>query len=590
MVRRGGIAMPGGKVRYGSDLVVDLLHLYDIPYVSMNPGSSFRGLHDSLVNYGDNKPEMITCQHEEIAVGIAHGYAKATGKPMAAILHNVVGLLHGAMAIYYAYLDRVPVMILGAGGPMDVGRRRPRIDWIHTALVQGNAVRDYVKWDNQPIGAAAVPDTFARGYRVAMTQPQGPVYLCYDAGFQEDPLEEEVELPTKARPFTHSPIQGDPAALQQAAELLVAAERPVIIADYLGRNPAAFHALVSLAERLAVPVIDSNARLNFPNRHPLNLSYVPGVLEEADLVLSLDVRDLYGPLTRLDRVTRRTEYIIPQGCKIVEIGLGDIEISKWSQDFQKFIQTDISILADTALAVPELQRQAEAVLARSNGREARLKERANAIAARHEAAWKQWREDAKAEWDSKPLGLGRLAAEVWEVIKDEDWVLTANTLEEWALKTWDFDKPYRHPGKALGTATQIGISLGVALAHRGTGKLVVDIQPDGDLMFYAGALWIAAHDKIPMLVVMYNNHAYYNDWEHQIRMAKQRGTDESRAYIGMEIGKPAPDFATLAKAMGWYAEGPIDDPSQVRAAVERAKRVVLDEGRPALVDTLTQFR
>jgi acetolactate synthase I/II/III large subunit len=582
--------VPGSKVRYGSDLIVDLLHLYDIPYVSLNPGSSFRGLHDSLVNYGDNKPEMITCQHEEIAVGIAHGYAKATGKPMAAILHNVVGLLHGAMAIYYAYLDRVPVLILGAGGPMDVGRRRPRIDWIHTALVQGNAVRDYVKWDNQPIGAAAVPDTFARGYRVMMTQPQGPVYLCYDAGFQEDPLEEEVEMPTKARPFTHTPMQGDPAALQQAAELLVQAERPVIIADYLGRNPDAFHALVSLAERLAVPVIDSNARLNFPNRHPLNLSYVPGVLEQADLVLSLDVRDLYGPLTRLDRVTRRTEYITPPSCKIVEIGLGDIEISKWSQDFQKFIQTDISILADTALAVPELQRQAEAVLARSNGREARLKERANEVAARHEAAWQQWREEAKADWDQSPIGLGRLAAEVWEVIKDEDWVLTANTLEEWALKTWDFDKPYRHPGKALGTATQIGISLGVALAYRGTGKLVVDIQPDGDLMFDAGALWIAAHDKIPLLVVMYNNRAYYNDWEHQIRMARQRGTDEERAYIGMEIGRPAPDFAALAKAMGWYAEGPIENPNDIRAAVERAKRVVLDEGRPALVDTITQFR
>jgi acetolactate synthase-1/2/3 large subunit len=302
------------------------------------------------------------------------------------------------------------------------------------------------------------------------------------------------------------------------------------------------------------------------------------------------VRDLYGPLTRLDRVTRRTEYIIPQGCKIVEIGLGDIEISKWSQDFQKFMQADLSILADTALAVPELQRQAEAVLVRSNGREARLKERAAQIAARHEAAWKQWREDATADWDQSPIGLGRLAAEVWEVIKDEDWVLTANTLEEWALKTWDFDKPYRHPGKALGTATQIGISLGVALAHRGSGKLVVDIQPDGDLMFDAGALWIAAHDKIPLLVVMYNNRAYYNDWEHQIRMARQRGTDEERAYIGMEIGRPAPDFAALAKAMGWYAEGPIENPNDIRAAVERAKRVVLDEGRPALVDTVTQFR
>lgn len=581
--------MPGSSVRYGSDLIVDLLHLYDIPYVALNPGSSFRGLHDSLVNYGDNKPEIIECTHEETAVAIAHGYAKATGKPMAAILHNVVGLLHGAMAIYYAYLDRVPVLILGAGGPMDVGRRRPRIDWIHTALVQGNAVRDYVKWDNQPFGAAAVPDTFARAYRVAMTQPQGPVYLCYDAAFQEDPLTEEVELPVRERPFTSTSIQADPAALQQAAELLVQAERPVILADYLGRNHEAFYALVRLAERFAVPVVDMNARLNFPTRHPLNLTG-SNILEQADLVLALDVRDLYGPLTRLDRVTRRTEYIIPKGCRIVEIGLGDIEISKWSQDFQKFVQTDLNILADTALALPELHRLAEAVLARSGDREQRLRARANELAAVHEATRKRWQEEAQQQWDLKPTSLPRLAAEVWEVIKHDDWVLTANTLEDWALRTWDFDKPYRHPGKSLGTATQIGIALGVALAYRGTGKLVVDIQPDGDLMFDAGALWIASHHKIPLLIVMYNNRAYYNDWEHQIRIARQRGTDESLAYVGMEIANPAPDFATLARAFGWYAEGPIEDPSQVRTAVERAAQVVRTEGRPALVDTVTQFR
>jgi acetolactate synthase I/II/III large subunit len=581
--------MPGSSTRYGSDLIVDLLHLYDIPFVSLNPGSSFRGLHDSLVNYGDNKPEMIECTHEELAVGIAHGYAKATGKPMAAILHNVVGLLHGAMAIYYSYLDRVPVLILGAGGPMDVGRRRPRIDWIHTALVQGNAVRDYVKWDNQPIGAAAVPDTFARGYRVMMTEPQGPVYLVYDAGFQEDPLKEEVALPTRDKPFTSTRMQGDPAALRQAAEMLVQAENPVIVADYLGRNHESFHALVRLAERLSVPVIDMNARLNFPSRHPLNLTG-SDVLERADLVLSLDVRDLVGPLTRLDRVTRRTEFITPQNCRIVEIGLGDVNISKWSQDFQQFIQTDLNILADTSLAVPELLRLSEEVLAQSNGREARLKARAQELAEVRERTQKRWQEEAQQHWDQKPTSLPRLASEVWEVIKNDDWVLTANTAEDWALRLWDFDQPYRHPGKSLGTATQIGIALGVGLAYRGTGKLVVDIQPDGDLMFDAGALWIAAYHKIPLLVVMYNNRAYYNDWEHQIRMARQRGTDENLAYLGMEINNPAPDFANLAKSFGWYAEGPIEDPAQVRAAVERAAKIVREEGRPALVDTVTQFR
>ncbi|MEK7782589.1 MAG: thiamine pyrophosphate-dependent enzyme, partial [Candidatus Binatota bacterium] len=208
----------------------------------------------------------------------------------------------------------------------------------------------------------------------------------------------------------------------------------------------------------------------------------------------------------------------------------------------------------------------------------------------HDALRAQWQEEVKKNWKGEPMSLPRLAHEVWQVIKNEDWVLTANTLEEWALKLWDFDKAYRHPGKSLGTSTQIGISTGVALAHRGKGRLVVDIQPDGDLMFDPGTLWIGAHDKIPMLVVMYNNRAYYNDWEHQIRMAAQRGTDEKLAYVGMEIDNPPPDFATIAKGMGCYAEGPIFNGDQVGPALKRAIEFIKKEGKPALVDTVTQFR
>ena len=102
--------------RYGSDLIVDLIKRYEIPYISLNPGSTYRGLHDSLVNYGGNNPPMILCPHEEIAVFIAIGYAKATGKPMVAIVQDTVGLLHCTMAVYYAYLDRVPLILIGADG------------------------------------------------------------------------------------------------------------------------------------------------------------------------------------------------------------------------------------------------------------------------------------------------------------------------------------------------------------------------------------------------------------------------------------------------------------------------------------------
>jgi acetolactate synthase I/II/III large subunit len=565
--------------RWASDVIVDLMHAYDFPYAALNPGASYRGLHDSMVNYGENRPVMMLCQHEETAVQIAHGYAKASGRPMIAILHNLVGLLHANMAVYYAYADRAPVFIIGATGPMDETKRRPRIDWIHSALVQGEAVRAYTKWDYQPTVIDGVPESFARAYSVMMTEPRGPIYLCYDAWLQERPLDHEVALPKETSSKIPSPMAPDPAALERAAGMLLAAKRPAIIAEYVGREPAGFHALVELAETLNAPVYDVNARLNFPSRHPLNLSMVKDVFREADLILLLDTRDWERPTTELTSTTREVTSLVPKDCKWVDIGFGDVEISSWAMDYQRLAHADLRILADTTLAIPALTKLLKGKVSQREAWFEPLRKKAHA----------EWAAEAKQDWDASPITLPRLATEVWNAIRSEDWVLTAGTLDDWARQVWDFDKPYRHPGKSLGTATQIGISLGVALAHRDAKRLVVDLQPDGDLMFDAGALWVAAKHRIPLLVVMYNNRAYYNDWEHQIRMAKLRGTPVERAHIGMDMDDPAPDFASMAKAMGWYAEGPIERPGDVAAALKRAIERV-KAGQPALLDTITQKR
>ena len=570
--------------RWASDVIVDLLHAYDLPYAALNPGASYRGLHDSIVNYGGNRPALMLCQHEETAVQIAHGFAKASGKPMLAILHNLVGLLHANMAIYYAYADRVPVFVVGATGPMDESKRRPRIDWIHTALVQGEAVRAYTKWDYQPAVIDGVPEAFARAYAVMMTEPRGPIYMCYDAWLQEQPLEHDVPLPPQNAQKVPSALAADPAALQRAAEMLAAAKRPVILAEYVGREAAGFHALVELAETLGAPVYDVNSRLNFPSRHPLNVSMMKDVFRDTDLLLCLDTRDWERATTELVSTTRKTTSIVPATCKWVDIGFGDLEISSWAMDYQRLAHADLRVLADTTLAIPALT---QLLKPRISPRARDL--RAGQVAQMGAAARARWAKEATEGWDASPITLPRLASEVWDAIKGEDWVLTAGTLEDWTRKIWDFDKPYRHPGRSLGTATQIGISLGVALAHRDAGRLVVDLQPDGDLMFDAGALWVAAKHRIPLLIVMYNNRAYYNDWEHQIRMAKLRGTPLERAHIGMDLVDPAPDFAAMAKSMGWYAEGPIDQPAEIPAALKRAiKRV--KAGQPALLDTITQKR
>lgn len=577
------------KQRWASDVIVDLMRQYKMPYAALNPGASYRGLHDSIVNYGQNYPYMMLCQHEETAVQIAHGYAKASGKPMIAILHNLVGLLHANMAVYYAYIDRAPIFIVGATGPMDETKRRPRIDWTHTANVQGQAVRDYTKWDYQPTVVDGVPESFARAYGVMMTEPQGPIYMCYDAWLQEAPLEHDVPLPPDSAMPVPTRMGGDPGALAKAVEMLVQAKRPVIMAEFTGRDASAFHDLVELAETLGIAVFDINSRLNFPGCHPLNRSMDKEVFRDADLILCLDVRDWEKPTTELVSTTRELTSIVPASARWIDIGFGDLELSSWAMDYQRLLHADLRVMADTTLAIPELTRLAKIHLERDPQLAQQVKERSEFNAARHRAARTKWAEQARVDWNATPMTTARLASEVWEVIRDEDWVLTAGTLNDWARKLWDFDKPHRHPGKSLGTATQIGISLGVALAHRDAGRLVVDLQPDGDLMFDAGALWVAAKHKIPLLVVMYNNRAYYNDWEHQIRMAKQRGTALDRAHIGMDLDGPEVDFASLARSMGWYAEGPIENGDDVGAAVRRAIERV-KAGQPALVDTITQKR
>ena len=571
--------------RFGSDLIVDIFKRYDLEYAALNPGSTFRALHDSMVNYGGNRlPEMITCSHEEIAVGIAHGYAKATGKPMLAIVHDLVGLLHATFGIFYAYLDRVPVIVVGGCGAMSIPQRRS-IDWVHNASLQGNTVRDYVKWDDQPFSLDSIPESFARAYRVATTEPRGPVYVCFEMTLQETALQSEIRLPTKER-LQPSPLQGDLPSIRRAAEMLAQAENPVIVADYLGRNPSSFHKLIAVAERLGAAVVDLNTRLNFPNTHPLCLTG-SDILQQADVILTLDVRDLYNTFFEIDRESGIHTRIISPTARIIDIGLGDLGISKWSHDYERLQEVDLQIIGDTRVVLPLLFDDLEAFL---KDKDALVKARLELHATAHENLRAGWLEVAAKNWDAKPMTTARLAHEIWQVIKDEDWVLTATTLNGWARRLWSFTRPEQHCGASLGTGTDLGISLGVALAHRGSGKLVVDIQPDGDLMFDPGGLWTAAHENIPLLVVMYNNRGYYNDWGHQIRLAKQRGNPLERAAIGMELNHPPPNFAKLAQSFDWYAEGPIEDPREVGPALQRAIRAIREQGKPALIDTVTQFR
>ena len=578
---------------FGSDLVVDLLRAVGVEYIALNPGATYRGLHDSLVNYGGNRaPELVLTTHEEIAVAIAHGYAKARGAPMAAVVHDIVGLQHASMAIFNAFCDRAPILVLGATGPMDATRRRPWIDWIHTALVQGTQVRDYVKLDDQPASIAALPEAFLRAWRVARTQPMGPVYLCLDAGLQEQPLERPIVLPDAARFQPAAGPHADPPALDEAARRLVEARSPVIVVESLGRRPEATGPLCRLAELLAAPLIDlaaeSQGRPSVPAGHPLDMTDARDeVIRDADVVLALDVSSFLSVLGETDRTTREVR-LLNERTQIIAVSLDDYAFRSWAHTFQSLAPVDLPIAADAGLALPTLVAAVEERLERDRAAADRLA-RAERIGAHHAALRAEARNVVTLERSARPLAPSVLAAEVWEVIKGEDWALANGTAKGWARRLWDW-RPERSYGGSGGAGLGYGLpaALGVALAHRGSGKVCVNLQADGDLLYVVSALYTAAHHRLPLLTVMFNNRTYGNDEAHQEAVAKARGRPVEHKVVGIRIDDPAPDFARIAQGFGVWAEGPIDTVDAVGPALRRALRVVKDEGRPALVDVITR--
>ncbi len=577
--------------RYGSDLIVDLLKVLGIDYVALNPGSSFRGIHDSLVNYESGRkpnPEIILCCHEEIAVAVAHGYFKSAGKPMAAIVHNVVGLQHASMAIYNAWCDRTPILVMGGTGPMNSSKRRPWIDWIHTALVQGNLVRDFVKWDDQPVGIEAIPSSMMRGYRIAMSDPSGPIYLCFDVTDQESSITKEIPLPDPNRFRPPAPLQAEAGAIKEAVRLLSQAQNPVIVADYLGRNADAVLSLVELANLLSIPVVDLGARLNFPNTHPLNLTgRNRELIANADVVLGLDVMDLFGALVRQDPATRETVSALKPGCKVIHVTLADISMRGWTSDFQELAPVDLAIVANTRVFLPAL---IEEIKRSGKLSKSMVEDRGKACAAQHEEIHARWQNDLKRRWDERPIAPPRLAYEVWEAIKKEDWLLVAGAFRGWPSRLWTWDKPglflggYGGGGLGYGPAASVGASI----PYRGTDKICVNLQRDGEMLYTSSAMWTAANTGVPLLTVMTNNRTYYNDEEHQEKIAIARGRPPENKVVGMRMEKPPVDFANLARSLGIAGEGPITEPDQIRPAVERAITIIKKEKRPALVDIYIQ--
>jgi thiamine pyrophosphate-dependent acetolactate synthase large subunit-like protein len=424
-----------------------------------------------------------------------------------------------------------------------------------------------------------------------MTEPCGPVYIALDAGLQEEPLESPIPLPDPARFAPPTPPAADGTALATAARWLVEAERPVVVADYLGRSAEAVAALVELADLLALAVVDRGSRFNFPSTHRFDLTDAAGeLLGEADVVLALDLLDLQAPLTTVDRTTRQVRSRLPAGARVIDLSTRDLLPRSWTQDAGGLHPADLAIVAETRVALPQLLSACRDAGLGTPALKPRIEARATRLEARHRALVDEARAEVERQWNSSPVSLPRLAMDLWDVVKDEDWVLVNRTLHWWTRRLWPWDRHDRYVGVSHGGSVGYGIGAAIGAALGRPGRLAINIQPDGDLLYTPSGLWTAAHHRVPMLIVMFNNRSYYNDEEHQAAMARHRGRPVERKGIGIHIQDPPVDCAALARSFGLHAEGPIEEPRDLRPALERAVRRAVEDRRPALVDVVTQPR
>jgi len=586
----------------GSDFMVDVIKSLGIKYLPANCASSYRALHESLINYGGNKmPEFLSCMHEESAVAMAHGYFKVAGKPLLTLCHGTVGLQHASMGLYNAWCDRVPVIIIG-GNELDAAHRPPGVPTFHSAQDINALVRDFTKWDDTPVSLPHFAQSFVRAYKIAMTPPYGPVALSLDAGLQQEPVKghggSPSAMPVVPRYVPTSPPQGDSGAVKEAARLLAGAQNPVIVVDRAARTADGVTLLVQLAELLQAKVIDQGGRMNFPRTH--YLSSGPGAVNNADVILGMELSDFWATVNSFtdngaNGGIGENDTRIKKDARLISINSVELNTKANYQDLQRFQEIDVQMAADAQATLPALIEALKSAL--PNDRKEAIARRGQVQKKAYADALAQTRQAAAIAWDASPISTARLCMELYGQIKDLDWSLVASegNVSNWPNRLWPMEKYHHWLGRSGGYGVGYGApaSVGAALANRDLGRFSVSIQSDGDLMYAPGVLWTAAHHKIPLLAVMHNNRSWHQEAMHVQRVANFRNrvtnTGNDFGPVGTSIQNPDIEYHKLAESMGWWARGPIKDPAQLAPALKQAIAVV-KSGQPALLNVWTQPR
>ncbi|MCI5074510.1 thiamine pyrophosphate-dependent enzyme [Oricola sp.] len=557
-----------------------------VEWVFLNPGSSYRGLHDSLVNYlGDENPKIALATHEAIAVAMAHGYAKASGKPGYAILHNLVGLMNGSMSVFNAFCDQTPMVILGGSGPADPDKRR-FIDWAHSANTQGDLVRAYVKWTDEPATLAGAMDSMLRAERIARTGPPGPVYVSLDAGLQEEPLDATQETGAALPRYAPPPdLQPDPAAVERVARRLIEAEAPLVVCGRLGIEARATEPLIRLVEAIGAAYLDDRCTVCLPTSHPQNLNGDKAARGEADVILAIDVHDL--TLATRGYGTGRSQ-IMGTGAGAADAHVIDVSLNNWFGNSWSRFGGPTPPLDDQIQATPLKALEALADAAERLGGSPAIAARRKRLAERHAAVRGNAKKRLESRWSESPVSMDRLTHEVHEAVSAEDWRLVVRNHRSWRDGYWDFPGCGYYLGGDGGGGVGYGpgAAVGAALALKDQDVFPVSIIGDGDFMMAPGALWTATHHKAPLLMVIMNNRSWGNDELHQREVAHQRGRAVDRAHIGQRTEEPHVDLAAIARGFGAWAAGPIDDPEAVAPALREAVNRVKN-GEVAVVEVIT---
>ncbi len=587
------VNLPANQIeaKFNSDAMVDVLHKLNIDYVFLLPGSSYRGLHDSLVNFGRNhKPKIVLATHEQIAVSMAHGYAKASGRIGVCILHDLVGLMNGSMGVYNAFGDHTPLLILGGSGPLDPADRR-WIDWLHCASTQSDIVKKYVKWSEEPTTAQWHLDAIAKAHKVALTAPCGPVYVTLDCGIQEQKIEGKLTVPDP-KFFQPAPATAaNPDALEAAADALLAAKLPVIVGGRFGINPAVTKPLAELVELTGAVYRDDLGVICLPTAHPQNVSGDRNIVTEADVVCAIDCRDLSS---LLDSYTEQKEKVGSgqqrPGRKVIDMSLNEMAPSSWSYLRGPQPLVDVQINCDALLGMKQLSDVIRNRLAKDQKAQANVEKRRKVANERHKTLRAQQQERARKGWDDKPIRPARMVAELWEAVKHKNWLLAMRNQASFPEGVWQFPGAgyYLGPNGGGGVGYGPGAMAGAAIACRDTNKFCVGLMGDGDFSMSSGAIWSAVHNRAPMLLVINNNTTWGNDEKHQIHVAEDRKRPVENAWIGQRMVDPDIDHTMIARGYGAWTAGPIFDPAELAGAFKQAVAEV-EKGAVAVVEVRTQL-